>query len=141
MSEISKRIDKLRAVNKGLVLVGNNVIKELINNWTSGKGGDTTRFKDLTSDYKARKAAGTVKTSEGNRGGDPIANMTLTGKMQQGLYVKKAGRETVEVTFRTNERPKAEGNQKERKNMMKVSKAFKKEQSKILQSYIAGKAS
>ena len=139
MSEVQDRMDKLKRIDKGLVLVGNNVIGELISNWTKGKGGDNTQFKELTDEYAERKASGKVKVGAGYRGGNPIANMTLTGKMQQGLTVKKVNSKAVDITFLTPEKPKAEGNQKERPNMMKLRKTFKNKQIKILEKYISGK--
>ena len=134
MSEVQDRINKMKRIDKGLVLVGNNVIFELNTNWDNGKGGDKTRFSALTKEYQAHKVS---------IGRNPIPNMFVDGTMRQALYPKKVGSNQVDVTFRNsgnpNERAKAEGNQANRPNMMKLSKTFKNKQVKILEKYISGK--
>ena len=123
---VERVLKGIKNVDTSLFAVGSDSIVELKENWISGKGGDGKRWKGEFLEHSASELSEEYKIAKVEAGGDPIPNMSLTGKMQQSMRPKKLGRNQVDVTFAgAKNKKKAAANHENRPNMFKLSKKFK----------------
>ena len=123
---IIKRYKWLKTqTNKALMLVGNDTIGHLQNQWKSGKGGDGKPMPRLSRDYQAYKS---------DKGRSNIRDFFFKGNMWASMYVRKIDSTSVAVSYRGRAmQDRVEGLIKGSKNMMIISKRHKK---RVLRTFL-----
>ncbi len=91
------------------------LIPEIKKLWAETKGADGRKMKALVSDkYKAYKQ---------KEVGNQLANLKLSGDLQDSLTTEGVGKNRVSILFGSvSQRDKAEGNANKRPGMMRLSK-------------------
>jgi len=121
-TEVMKNIDKL--VEKVAIASKDHIRFAALR----GYSGDGKKFKPYSKEYKKKKSQGfsvyypTSKKRGGSKrtfSGRAVSkvNLTLSGDMLQGMYVRKSGAKS-DITFRPAQMDKAKGNNYHRKFMV-----------------------
>lgn len=96
----------------------------ILKNWNNSKGASGDSLKPLSEAYKDKKTGDGVLVNGARRKGQGKPDFLLTGALQRSLYTDRTGLKNVEITFRTQEQGKAQGNAATRPNMLDVDAKF-----------------
>lgn len=127
LKNLERVTNNIEHLTNALYKVSEELLTEIVSNWSNAKGGNNTNLKPLSKDYE---------TAKRNKTGRDKRDLLLSGDLYRSFHVKKEDKTTMALTFTPDAMTKAKSNYKKDENMMKVNKALAKKLVKDLNKYI-----